>query len=87
LLTDAQREQLTKDNSFELNVGTRRYRIRPGMRVERYKLGTKEVESMFCIHPSPSHCLPDYDVAISQKMLLETDEAEFLKTANETRAA
>ena len=87
LLTDPQREQLEKDNSFELNVGSRIYRIRTGLRVERLNPATKKIESYFCIHPDLSHNLPAEDVAISQKLYLETNEELFLKIANETKAA
>jgi hypothetical protein len=87
LLDEEQTTQLMKDNSFELQVGDRLYRVRPGCRVERLEKTTKKVESYFCIHPDLAHNVPHYDWAISQKLWLETDEAGFLRIANETKAA
>lgn len=42
----------------------------------------KEVER-YCIHPPDM--VPDEDTLVAQKLLLETNEAEFLKIANKTR--
>lgn len=86
-LTLAQREQFAKENAFELQVNDKLYRIRPGHRVERLNSKTKKTESYFCIHPSHEHRLPNEDVALGQKLFLEAAEAEFLRIANETRAA
>lgn len=85
LLSAKQREQFEKDSSFELEVNDRLYRVKTGARVERLDRKTKKVESYFCIHPAEH--LPWEDVAISQKLLLEADEKEFLRLANETKAA
>ena len=85
-LDDGQKEQLALSNAFELAIDNRRYRIRPGNRVERLN-ESGQVVSRFCIHPPHSHQLPPDDVALSQKLLLEANEAEFLRTANETRVA
>jgi hypothetical protein len=38
--------------------------------------------AQFCIHPETGHALPIEDWAIAQKLMLETDEALLLKTAN-----
>lgn len=84
LLDPRQREQLEAENAFELEVGSRRYRIRPGRKVERLDAAGR-VTSFFCAHP-PTHLgLPADDIAISQKLWLETDENGFLAIANETR--
>ena len=85
-LTDMQREQLEKEEAFELQVGDRLYRIRLGRKVERLNVATKKVEKLFCIHPDFEHRLPEEDIAISQKLLLETDEGKFLSVANEWAA-
>jgi hypothetical protein len=84
-LTDQQREQLHKENAFDLEVAGRIYRIRPGRKVERLALDGK-AEALFCIHPDFSHGLPEDDVALSQKLLLEADEAAFLRIANKFAA-
>lgn len=86
-LTKCQRRQFAKHEHFELEVNQRLYRVRRGARVERLDPQTKKVLSYFCIHPSHEHELPSEDVALSQKLWLETNEAEFLRVANETRAA
>ncbi len=87
VLNEKQREQFTKDRHFELQVNAKLYRIRPGSRVERLDPKTKAVQSYFCIHPPTEHGLPAEDVAIAQKLHLESDETSFLKIANESRAA
>lgn len=86
-LSKRQIEQFDKEGTFELQVNDRLYRIRPGSGVERICPQTKKVQSYFCIHPHNAHELPAEDVALSQKLLLEAAEAEFLALANETRAA
>lgn len=86
VLTEAQRQQLETEKCFELQVNERLYRVRPGSRVERLDPQSKQIESYFCIHPELRHNLPSEDVALSQKLLLETNEKEFLRIANETKA-
>jgi hypothetical protein len=86
-LSKPQQEQLEVQGAFELEVNDRLYRVRPGARVERINKKTRRIESYFCIHPESHHRLPAYDVALSQKLLLEANEREFLSIANETRAA
>lgn len=87
VLTDIQKKQLEDDKRFELEVNGRLYRITPGNRVERLDQATKKILSYFCIHAGYGYDLPAEDVSISQKLLLETNEREFLKIANETRVA
>lgn len=87
VLTDEQRRQFEADKHFELTVNGRVYRVRPGSRVERLDPATKKVASYFCIHPPSEYDLPSEDVALTQKLLLETAEPEFLRIANETKAA
>lgn len=86
-LTEEQRKQFEDKQHFELQVNNKLYRIRPGARVERIDPATKKVLSYFCIHPDFEHGLPGEDVALSQKLLLEAAESEFLRIANETKAA
>lgn len=85
LLTEAQKQQYAKERAFELQVNDKLYRIAPGNRVARLDPTTRKVESWFCIHPEHTHILPSEDVAVAQKLLLETNEAEFLRIANETK--
>jgi hypothetical protein len=86
VLNQTQREQLEKTQHFELQVNDRLYRIRPGFRVERLDPKTKKAVAQFCIHPALEHNLPSDDVALSQKLLLEANEIEFLRIANEIKA-
>src|SRR6266566_2762789 len=81
ILNEKQNEQFSKDGTFELEVNGRTYRIRSGRKVERLD-HTKKSEVLFCIHPDLCHELVEEDVAISQKLLLEANEAEFLRLAN-----
>ena len=87
VLDERQKKQLESESHFELQVNERLYRVRPGSRVERLDPATKKIQSFFCIHTAYHYGLPSDDVAIAQKLLLETDEAKFLSTANETKAA
>jgi len=85
-LNDEQREQLKREHFFDLETSSGRlYRIKPGRKVERLDPATKKATSLFCIHPNES--LPADDIAVSQKMWLETDEEAFIRTANETKLA
>ena len=85
-LNQEQREQLKKESFFDLETSSGRiYRIKPGHKVERLDPATRKATSLFCIHPHVS--VPADDIAVSQKMWLETDEETFLKTANETKLA
>lgn len=86
ILSEEQRAQFEKENHFDLEVNGRLYRILPGSRVQKLDPITKKVKSHLCIHPHNSYELPGEDVAVSQKLLLESNEAEFLKLANEWAA-
>lgn len=82
MLNLAQREQLEKDDSFELSVGANHYRIRHGRLVERFNPETNRIICRYCIHPPSEYALPGYDLALTQKLLLQTNEEEFLRIAN-----
>lgn len=86
VLNAEQREQLKKESFFDLETSSGRiYRIKPGRKVERLDPVTKKATSLFCIHPIVP--VPADDIAVSQKMWLDTDEEGFLQTANETKIA
>jgi len=81
-ITKEQRESLEKHGFFEVVVAGKTYRIRQGTHGNvRLIENGKEVKS-FCIQPN---YVPDEDAMLAQKLLLETDEASFLKIANATR--
>jgi hypothetical protein len=44
-----------------------------------------EFECAILLHPSDTHDLPGEDWAIGHKLMLEANEAEFLRIANETK--
>lgn len=84
LLSDKQVESYKKEKLFDVEVAGKVYRLRKDQRVAL--MGEKNVEKvLYCIHPSWEHHLPAEDVLISQKLLLEADEKEFLRIANATR--
>jgi hypothetical protein len=89
ILTDAQRETWEKEKFFEIVVAGKVYRLRErgnyAQRVQLVEAGKPLVE--YCIHPSATHELPAPDVLLAQKLLLETNELEFLRIANATRLA
>jgi uncharacterized membrane protein len=84
LLDADQEKEYVEKGTFELRTDKARYRIRPGDRVEELNPEGK-VTARFCIHPSDSW-MPREDWAIAQKLMLETDEATFLRTANRSAA-
>jgi len=86
VLNPEQREQFEKDGHFELLVNGRLYRVRPERRVELLDLKSKRTLSYYCVHPDLTHYLPAEDVALAQMLLLQSDEATFLATANMTLA-
>lgn len=83
LLNEQQRAQFEEFKSFDLVTNGRVYRIQPGRKVQQMDPATQKAITVFCIQPEFNHNLPDEDIAISQKLFLETDEAAFLATANE----
>lgn len=85
-LSRKQQEQFAAIRSFDLEVGDKLYRVIPGQRVQRLNKQTKAVERYFCIHTAYDHPVPAEDTALAQKLLLEADEAQFLRIANESAA-
>lgn len=80
-LEDEQKQELEKDGYFHVETrdGTRRYRLRPGGQPVRVH-GEDGRHWAYCIHPD--HGFPTDDVVLAQKLLLESDEEEFLRIAN-----
>lgn len=83
LLDDKQREQYGAHKHFDVDVAGKIYRLAPYDRVRLLEAGKATIA--YCIHPDHMHGLPAADVLIAQKLLLETNEAHFLKTANASR--
>jgi flagellar biosynthesis GTPase FlhF len=80
-LSEQQKEQLRLHNYFHVVVGEDTYRIKRGF-AGNVKLLDKEGREIrsFCIHPRER--VPDADAMLAQKLMLETDLPQFLKTAN-----
>lgn len=77
-LDKEQLEQFERDGHFDVKIADRVYRITPGRKV--HALHEKQKPHL-CIAPQYAYELPNEDVALAQKLLLEANEKEFLKTA------
>lgn len=78
-LDDVQRREYRETGQFHVrSPAGRSYLIRHG-----YAGNVERDGSKFCIHADPG--LPHADQMLGQKLMLETDEAAFLRIANETR--
>ena len=86
-LNPEQADEYERRGYFHVHIetaeGRRRYRVRGFDGVLLIGSDDRPLVS-YCIHPS--YGFPSPDVALCQKVLLETDEAEFLRTANATPA-
>jgi hypothetical protein len=80
-LTPQQVEELDQKHHFHLLVGTRKYRVNRG-RTRNIELIDEQgkVVKRLCAHPQD--LVPDADTMLAQKLMLETNEQEFLKIAN-----
>jgi hypothetical protein len=85
MLTPEQREEYEFGHSFHLQVGKTWYRIGRGLPVYQVKEHCGKALVSYCIHPRVD--LPIEDIHLGQKLLLESNEKEFLKIANATRMA
>jgi hypothetical protein len=80
-LSDAQREQYLKVGYIEINTDTANYRIKKGWSKNIEKIAKDgKTECYYCIHPTIA--VPEADNMLAQKLMLETDEANFLLKAN-----
>jgi len=68
---------------FVRSQHNKKYKIEKGRYENVVLLGEDGIPiASYCIHPWES--VPDYDTMLSQKLMLETDEAGFLRIANKT---
>jgi hypothetical protein len=81
LLNPKQLETYHADKVIDIEVRGRVYRLRPGWKVHEIEKDGK-ARVAYCIHPGSEHGLPECDVLIAQKLLLETDPDKFHKIAN-----
>jgi len=86
-LTQAQRECLRANGHFFVEVSGRRYRIDRAGKSGNVRLVDEagKIKKKYCIHDrwiDADSVLPVSDNLLAQKLLLETDEAAFLRIAN-----
>lgn len=86
LLTEHQRDEFTENGYFHVHTkdGERVYRLKPSASPVRVK-GEDGSQYSYCIHPPAKY--PPEDVTAAHLLMLETEEDEFLSTANATRLA
>lgn len=85
-LTPAQVKELETHKFFTVHSRThqRTYRVRQGRAGNVLMIdGGGRIIEQICIHPTID--CPDEDTMLAQKLMLETDEDYFLKTANRTK--
>lgn len=87
ILTPEQRADYLNNRRFFMQVNGQMFRIDYGQtgNVKRVDPQTREVTDSYCIHPSGRHGCPNQDVMLAQKLMLETNMAAFMKTANHHR--
>lgn len=86
-LTPEQKAQLEKESKFEVESQSgKKFMIEKGRYGNVYSLdkARKKVDR-FCIHPQDM--TPDYDTMLAQLIWLKWNEAEFMRTANISKAA
>jgi hypothetical protein len=82
-LTEEQIKQYQQHGYFETDVNDKKYRINKGRSGNVYLIEAGKPKYKYCAHP---HTMtPDQDVMLSQLLMLKTDEARFLATANRTQ--
>lgn len=85
MLDREQQEEFAKNRSFIVHTKDRqrRYQVTYGTAGNVLLLNPAgQTIAKFCIHPEEE--VPTPDVMLAQKLLLETDEQQFLKIANKT---
>lgn len=84
ILTPSQVKQYTDDDFIELVVKGRTYRIRKGYsrNVELIEAGKPTIR--YCAHPADAYRTPVPDAMLAQLLMIQHNEAEFLKVANRT---
>lgn len=84
MLTQEQLDQFDAMAAFEVTTERARYRIERGRSGNVKELDVDgQVVASYCIHPRER--VPNADTMLAQKLILESDEAEFLRVANKTQ--
>lgn len=86
VLNESQREGVEQGLGFEVIAKSgNRYRIRPGNTVQKLDPSGFPLVTL-CVMPVPGgEWLPEDDIALAQKLLLEADEEAFLRLAIRAR--
>lgn len=81
ILSERQREELHRDKAFVVEGRHARYRIRRGWSGNVDVIGRDgRIQRRLCAHPVIH--VPNADNMAAQKLMLETNEDEFLRIAN-----
>ena len=87
ILTKTQNEAFDKDKCIPVDAPSgKKYVIEKGRSGNVYSIKDGKKIERYCIHPSDQE-VPEADVMLAQKLMLEADEEEFLRIANRTRLA
>lgn len=83
-LNPVQLQQLKEMDAFIVQLETKRYKVRRNHRVQELGENDKPIAE-YCIVPNQDNWqIPNADVMLAKKLMLEHDEALFLRTANRT---
>lgn len=87
ILTETQLAAFEKDECIPVDAPSgRKYLIKKGRSGNVFSIKDGKPVERYCIHPSDSE-VPEADVMLAQKLMLEANEDEFLRIANMTRLA
>jgi hypothetical protein len=84
ILTPKQVRQYTDDDFIELVIKGRMYRVRKGYSRNIDLIENGKPVARYCAHPENAYHTPVPDAMLAQILMLQTNEAEFLKVANRT---
>jgi len=84
ILTPTQVKQYTDEDFIELIIKGRTYRVRKGYSRNIDLIEAGKPVARYCAHPKNAYDTPIPDSMLAQILMLQTNEAEFLKVANRT---
>jgi hypothetical protein len=84
ILTPTQVKQYTDDGYFDCPVNERLYRIKNRVSGNVELIEGGRAVAKYCAHPTDAYETPVPDVMLSQLLMLQSNEAEFLRVANRT---
>ena len=87
ILTETQLAAFEKDECIPVDAPSgKKYLINKGRSGNVVSIKDGKPVERYCIHPSDQE-VPEADVMLAQKLMLENCEEEFLRIANKTRLA